>query len=146
MKTNVKRLLLAGPILAFILITFNAFKPAAAGNRYANGGGIANGKHFNFNAVQQKDGFIVGHLQWGDDFYKVECIQWINDGSKTVGAILYTDGANGKKAIQVIDNGEGSKGSPDTISDPVTNYNFCGIGEYLIFTSYEVSDGNIQVK
>jgi hypothetical protein len=140
MKTNVNRLLMAGPILAVILIAFNAFKPAASGNHYANGGGIADGVHFNFNAVQQKDKpDPVGHLQWGGNFYRVECIIWSSSSS----AILFTDAG---WAFQVTDNGEGSSSSPDSISDPLAYFNDCGIGETLVFSSNNVTSGNIQVK
>ena len=137
MKTNVKQLAFAAPVLFAILIIFNSFKPAQR-NSIANGGGIAGDVHFNLNAVEQKDGAIVGHIQYGDASYNVECAEWFGTS-----AILYTDGG---VAFLVTDNGEGSSGVADVISEPYDAV--CGDdltpADFLDLN--DVTSGNIQVK
>lgn len=137
MKKTVKQHLFAAPVLIAILITFNSFK-TAQNNSIANGGGIAGGIHFNFNAVEQKDGSVVGHLQYDGDYYTVECAEWFGSS-----AILYTSGGF---AFLVADNGEGSNGTADTISEPLIAV--CGddLAPADFLSNDEVTSGNIQVK
>ena len=137
MKTTVKQYLVAAPVLIAIVVIFNSFKPVQ-NNSIANGGGIAGDIHFNFNAVEQKDGAVVGHLQYDGDFYTVECAEWFGSS-----AILYTSGG---VAFLVTDNGEGANGTPDTISEPLVAE--CGddLDPADFLSSDEVTSGNIQVK
>ena len=137
MKTTVKQYLLAVPVLLAVLVTFNSFKPAQ-NNSIANGGGIAGDIHFNFNAVEQKGGAVVGHFQYGDDQYTVECAEWFGSS-----AIIYTSGG---VAFLVTDNGEGSSATADTISEPLTAE--CGddLAPADFLVSNNVTSGNIQVK
>lgn len=138
MKTTVKQFALTAPVLLALVIVLNSFVPAQR-NSIANGGGIAGDTHFNFNAVEQKDGAIVGHLQYGDDSYNVECAEWFGSS-----AILYTDGG---VAFLVTDNGEGSSApAADIISDPLA----AECGDDLVPADFldlnNVTSGNIQVK
>ena len=137
MKTTVKQYLFAAPVLFAIVVIFNSFAPAR-NNSIANGGGIAGGIHFNLNAVEQKDGAVVGHMQYDGDYYTVECAEWF--GSST---ILYTSGG---VAFLVTDNGEGSNGTADTISEPLIAE--CGddLDPSDFLSNDEVTSGNIQVK
>ena len=135
MKTTVKQHLFAAPVLFAVIITLYSFSPAQR-NSIANGGGIAGNAHFNFNAIEQKDGVVVGHIQYDGVSYNVECAEWF--GTQ---AILYTDQG---VAFLVSDNGEGSNGTADTIDMEAGE---CGDLELLDFTSPEnVTSGNIQVK
>ena len=137
MKMSAKQYLFAAPVLIAILLLCNSFKPAQR-NSIANGGGIAGDIHFNFNAVEQKDGVVVGHIQYDDNFYTVTCAEWFGTS-----AILYTDGG---VAFLVTDNGEGSSSVADMISEPLTAQ--CGDElEPASFLSLDnVTSGNIQVK
>ena len=137
MKTTVKQYAFAAPVLIAILIVCNSFKPAR-NNSIANGGGIAGDIHFSFNAVEQKDGAIVGHLQYDGDYYNVECAEWFGTS-----AILYTSGG---VAFLVTDNGEGSSAVADTISEPLTAE--CGddLDPADFLSADNVTSGNIQVK
>lgn len=136
MKMTVKQYLFAAPVLAALAIVLYSFAPAQR-NSIANGGGIAGGVHFNFNAVEQKDGAVVGHIQYDGNSYNVECAEWF--GTQ---AILYTDDG---VAFLVSDNGEGSNGTADTIDmiDVVCDDDLLPTA----FTSPEtVTSGNVQVK
>jgi hypothetical protein len=136
MKTTVKQYLFAVPVFIAIVILCNSFKPAQR-NSIANGGGIAGDIHFNFNAVEQKDGVVVGHIQYDGDYHTVDCAEWFGTS-----AILYTtDGL----AFLVDDNGEGSNGTADTISEPMTaDCEELEPADFLV--NDEVTSGNIQVK
>ena len=136
MKTTVKQYLFAAPVLLAIVILLNSFTTVQR-NSVANGGGIAGDIHFNFNAVEQKDGVVVGHIQYDGEYHTVDCAEWFGTT-----AILYTtDGL----AFLVSDNGEGSNGTADIISAPMTAN--CGELEPADFLDTDdVSSGNIQVK
>lgn len=137
MKTTTRQLAFAAPLLIAILIVCNSFKPAQR-NSIANGGGIADGIHFNFNAVKQKDGSVVGHIQYNGVSYIVECAVWYNNY-----AILFTTDHN---AFYVADNGEG-KSVTDNISDPLPNVECDDLLSQADFPyPHNVTDGNIQVK
>jgi hypothetical protein len=137
MKTTVKQFVLTAPVLIAILVVCNSFKPAQR-NSIANGGGIAGDIHFNLNAVEQKEGDIVGHIQYDGSNYNVECAEWFGSS-----AILYTDGG---VAFLVTDNGEGSSGVADVISDPLAAQ--CGdeLEPADFLNLNDVTSGNIQVK
>lgn len=138
MKTTSRQLIIVVPALFCILIIFNSFRTADR-NSIANGGGFAGGIHFNFNAVGDKKGNVVGHLQYNGTYYTVECALW--NGSS---AILYTSAGGTKKAFLVADNGEGSNvTTPDTISEPV---DWTNCYEELFFDSKDVTKGNIQIR
>ena len=136
MKKTVKQFLVAAPMLFAIVILMNSFAPAKR-NAIANGGGIAGEIHFNFNAVEQKDGAVVGHIQYDGDYHSVSCAEWF--GTQ---AILYTsDGL----AFLVADNGEGSNGTADMISEPMqADCDELEPADFLV--NDEVTSGNIQVK
>ena len=137
MKTTVKQLVFAAPVLFAILIICNSFKPAQR-NSIANGGGIAGDIHFNFNAVEQKDGSVIGHIQYDGVSYIVDCARWYNNY-----AILFTTDGH---AFYVADNGEGGSAT-DYISDPISGVE-CGdlISQADFGYPRHVSSGNIQVK
>ena len=140
MKTTAKQLLFAAPIFFALLISLSSFAPAA-GNPYANGGGIAGDIHFNFNAVEQKDGSVVGHIQYDGTYYYVECVEWLSATS----AIIYASTSASQDAFMVTDGGEGSNAAPDQISSPVT-WTVCDNLDATAFTLANVSAGNIQIK
>jgi hypothetical protein len=137
MKTTVKKLAFAAPALIAILIVCNSFKPAQT-NSIANGGGIANGIHFDFNAVKQKDGSVVGHIQYDGVRHIVACAEWYNNDA----ILITTDG----HAFYVADNGEGGSVT-DYISDPIADVE-CGdpISQADFGFPHFVTSGNIQVK
>ena len=137
MKTTIKRLAIATPFLFAVIIVFSSFNSSQR-NSIANGGGIADGIHFNFNAVKQKDGSVAGHIQYNGVSYIVECAVWDNNY-----AILFTTDGH---AFFVADNGEGGSAT-DYISDPISGVE-CGdlLSQADFGYPHNVTDGNIQVK
>lgn len=134
MKTTLKQLAFAAPALFTIVTIFSSFKPADR-NSIANGSGIADGIYFSVNAVEQKDGVVAGHIQYGDNDYIVTGGKWYGTS-----AILYTSDGH---AFFVCDN----KGPvTDWISDPIS----APIGQPLnssdFYSMHFVNTGNIQVK
>ena len=137
MKTTTKQLAFAAPALLAIVLVLSSFKPAQT-NSIANGGGIANGIHFDFNAVKQKDGSVVGHIQYDGVNYILDCAVWYNND-----AILFTTDGH---AFYVADNGEGGSVT-DYISDPLPGVE-CGdpLSQADFGFPHFVTSGNIQVK
>ena len=135
MKTAIKQLAIAAPALLAIVLIFSSYKHAKR-NSIANGGGVADGIHFSFNAVEQKNGDVVGHIQFGDDDYSVNCATW----SGTEAILFTTDG----HAFLVQDGGEPS--TSDYISEPIGAQ--CGqlVSAADFFGLHTVANGNIQVK
>ena len=134
MKTSLKELAIAASALFVLVIILCSFKPAKRSS-IANGGGMADGISFSLNVVEQKDGVVVGQIQYGDNTYTVTCARW--NGTS---AVLFTSDGH---AFYVLDN----KGPmTDWISDPigadcgtlVNSSDFHGI--------HFVNIGNIQVK
>ncbi len=107
MKTTIKQL--ASVSLLTIIIVLSSFAPAKR-NSVANGAGVADGINFSFNAVEQKDGVVVGTIQYGNEIYSVNGGIWSGKS-----AILFTDDGH---AFLVSDNGKGSV--TDWITDPIT--------------------------
>jgi hypothetical protein len=139
MKTRKAQLFMAVPVLLIAFLAFNSFKPF--GNSFANGGGIASGTHFNLNAVKQSSGNVVGHIQWGGVDYNVICATW---SGKT--AILYAGLDNTATiAFELLDNGQGSNDPADMIRY-TTDVTGCSIDFDAVYTSTEVTSGNIMVK
>lgn len=134
MKTTLTHL---SPVLLAILIICNSFTSANR-NSIAKGSGIADGISFSFNAVKQKDGVVIGDIQWGNDSYSLACAKWCGNG----GAILYTTTG---LCFFVGDEGEG-RSVTDRISEPMLG----SCGDLLeasdFYFKHNVVIGNIQVK
>ena len=133
MKTTIKKL--ASASLLIIVIVLSSFAPAKR-NSVANGAGVADGINFSFNAVEQKDGVVVGTIQYGNDIYSVNGGIWHGNS-----AILFTDDGH---AFLVSDNGKGSV--TDWISDPISAQKGPYISASDFYGMHFVSIGNIQVK
>ena len=134
MKTTVKRLAFVAPAFFAIVTILSSFKPASR-NSIANGTGIADGINFSLNAIKQKDGVVVGHIQYGANNYTVNGGEWFGSS-----AILYTSDGH---AFYVYDH----KGPvTDWISDPIA----AGFGQRLspsdFYAVHFANNGNIQVK
>ena len=98
--------------------------------------GVAAGISFSFNAVEQKDGIVVGSIQYGEETYSINGASWFGNA-----AILFTDDGH---AFFVSDNGKGSV--TDWISDPITAEKSPYLSTSDFFGIHVVSTGNIQVK
>jgi len=133
MKTTIKQI--ASASLLTIVIVFSSFAPAKR-NSVANGSGVADGIYFSFNAVEQKDGTVVGAIQYGNDTYTVNGGQWFGSS-----AILFTDDGH---AFLVSDMGKAT--ATDRISDPITAQKSPYISTSDFYGMHFVSSGNIQVK
>jgi hypothetical protein len=134
MKTSVKQLAVAASFLLALVIILCSFKTTKR-NSIANGSGIADGIYFSLNAVEQKDGVVVGQLQYGDNTYTITCGKWFGTA-----AVLYTSDGH---AFYVVDN----KGPvTDWISDPIGAD--CGtlVNSSDFYGLHFVNIGNIQVK
>jgi hypothetical protein len=94
--------------------------------------------HFDFNASKQKNGSVVGHIQYNGVAYIVDCGVWYNNY-----AILFTTDGH---AFYVADNGEGGSAT-DYISDPISGVE-CGnlLSQADFGYPRYVTSGNIQVK
>jgi hypothetical protein len=130
--------LLAAPLMIAAFCALNAFK--APVKDIVNGGGFTADAHFNFNAVDQKDGSTTGHLSYGDLSTPIDCVAV--DGNAAT--IYYTEGST-KWAVTIVDNGEGNNASPDQISDPFQPdlLLLCTVQDALEYN--DVTGGNIQV-
>ena len=136
MKTTIKQLAFAAPALLAIVLVLSSFKPAQR-NSIAIGGGMTGDIHFDFNAVKQKDGSVVGHIQYDGVSYIIDCGVWYNND-----AILFTTDGH---AFYVADNGEGGLAT-DYISDPLSNVECGDLLSPADFFPHYVTAGNIQVK
>ena len=132
MKTFPKQYAFAAPVIIAIVIILSSFVSAKR-NSVANGGGIADGIHFSFNAVEQKDGAVVGYIHYGENDYTVSCAMWFG----TSAILSTTDG----HSFYVSDNG-----SVDWISDPIVAQCSPYLSPSDFFGLHCVSSGNIQVK
>lgn len=135
MKTSLKELALAASCLFVLVIILCSFKPAKR-NSIANGSGVADGINFSFNAVEQKDGVVVGAIQYGNEIYSVNGAIWFGPS-----AILFTDDGH---AFLVRDNGKAT--STDWISDPISAQKSPYVSTSDFYGMHFVSTGNIQVK
>ncbi len=135
MKKTAKQLFVAAPILIAIAIIFNSFKPAER-NPSANGAGIADGIYFSFNVVKQKNGTVVGSIQYYNEAYAVVNAEWFGN---TV--IMYTDGGT---AFLATDNG--GPRSTDWITDPQPGEYSNRFSPSDFYGRHYVTNGNIQVK
>ena len=134
MKTSLKELTIAGSCLFVLVIILCSFKPAKR-NSIANGTGIADGISFSLYAVEQKDGVVVGQIQYGDHSYTITCGKWFGNA-----AVLFTSDGH---AFYLVDN----KGPvTDWISDPIGAE--CGtlVNSSDFYGLHFVNTGNIQVK
>jgi len=135
MKTPIKQLAFAAFSLFIIVIVLCSFAPAKR-NSVANGSGMAGSINFSFNAVEQKDGVVVGTIQYGEETYSINGAYWYGKS-----AILFTDDGH---AFLVSDNGKGSIN--DWISDPITAQKSPYVSSSDFYGLHVVSTGNIQVK
>ena len=137
MKTTIKQLTFAAPLFIALVFVLSSFRPAQR-NCIANGNGTTGDIHFNFNATKQKDGSVVGHIQYDGVSYIVDCARWYNND-----AILFTTDGH---AFYVADNGEGGSAT-DYISDPISGVE-CGdlVSQADFGYPRNVTSGNIQVK
>lgn len=134
MKTTLKQFAFTATLLFTIVTMFSSFK-ATKRNSIVNGSGIADGVSFSFNVVEQKDGIVVGQIQFGDNTYTACCARWFGNSA----VVFTTDG----HAFYVCDN----KGPvTDWISDPIGAD--CGtiVGSSDFYWLHCVNTGNIQVK
>jgi hypothetical protein len=131
MKTNIKHLPFATPVLFATVIILSSFAPAKT-NSQANGGGTADGIQFSFNVLEQK-GITSGFIHYGDDSYTVSRARWFG---KSV--ILYT---TDEHAFYICDNGKSSS----WISDPIlAQWEWLSAADF--FGMHCINSGNIQVK
>ena len=133
MKTTIKQF--ASALLLTIVIVLSSFAPAKR-NSVANGSGMAGSISFSFNAVEQKDGVVVGSIQYDEETYSINGASWFGKS-----AILFTDDGH---AFFVSDNGKGSV--TDWISDPITAEKSPYLSTSDFFGIHVVSTGNIQIK
>ena len=131
MKTTIKQF---ASFLTIVLV-LSSFAPAKR-NSVANGAGVADGINFSFNAVEQKDGVVIGAIQYGEEIYTINGASWFGKS-----AILFTDDGH---AFFVSDNGKGSV--TDWISDPISAEKSPYVSTSDFFGIHVVSSGNIQVK
>ena len=135
MKTPIRELAFAAFSLLIIVIVLCSFAPAKR-NSVANGSGVADGINFSFNAVEQKDGVVVGSILYGNEIYSVNGATWHGHS-----AILFTDDGH---AFLVSDNGKGSV--TDWITDPISAEKSPYVSASDFYGMHFVSTGNIQVK
>ena len=135
MKTPIRDLAFAAFSLLIIVIVLCSFAPAKR-NSVANGSGMAGSISFSFNAVEQKDGVVVGTILYDNEIYSVNGANWFGKS-----AILFTDDGH---AFLVRDNGNGS--IADWISDPITAPNSPYVSASDFNGLHVVNIGNIQVK
>ena len=135
MKTPIRQLAFAAFSLFIIVIVLCSFAPAKR-NSVANGSGMAGSINFSFNAVEQKDGVVIGAIQYGEEIYTINGASWFGKA-----AILFTDDGH---AFFVSDNGKGSIN--DWISDPISAQKSPYVSSSDFYGLHVVSSGNIQVK
>ena len=123
------QLFFAAPILAASLIVFSSF--ASPDKNITNGGGIAGDVHFNYTAVQAKDGSYVGHFSWGSDDYSILCV--VKSGNTAT--IYLSDGM----AVNVVDSKDG-----DQITAPYAYTTLACVDAGDVHTFLSVS-GNLTV-
>jgi hypothetical protein len=147
--------LLALPVLAFVIIS--AFS-AREGNPSVHGGGTAmelgEKSTFAFNAVQEDDGSVNGHLVYhvrgGDVSFEldIDCMT-INGNRATLGGKVTSVSGNApgflvlgaRAAFTVEDNGQGRNAAPDRFSD-VLFPGTCAAN----YVTYIPISGNIQIN
>jgi len=134
MKTTVKQFVFTASLLFAIVIVCNSFTTLK--NSMAKGGGVADGIHFSFDVIGQKNGNVVGHISYGDEAYSVVNAEWFENS-----AILYTDSG---LAFFVADNG-GPKAT-DWISDPIPGEYANRFSPIDFYGKHNVTSGNIQVR
>jgi hypothetical protein len=138
---------------------------AVAGNAHANGGGTTvegtEKSTFVFNAVQQIDGSVVGHLTYhfrsADVTFHMQndCLNIVGNSAVITGTVTMVTGTSlpfivpGARGIfKVQDNGEGNADPPDLISDviiyPPMSMIDCRVTN--VGNPYLPIDGNIDVK
>jgi hypothetical protein len=134
MKTSLKQFAFVVALLFAITVTSSSFT-AYKRNSIANGTGLADGISFNFNVVEQKDGVVVGQIQFGDHTYTASCARWFGNSA----VVFTTDG----HAFYICDN----KGPvTDWISDPIGADCGTPVGSSDFYWMHCVGTGNIQVK
>jgi hypothetical protein len=170
MNRRIIILSLAAAFAAAILFTIFALTTttisAFPGNARATGGGTAEengGKStFVFNAVQQKNGSVNGHLVYqfrsGDIGIKmdIDCLVVSNDGHGAImsGVIRQVNGdaasfpwitVGNRGEFQVRDNGEGGGAPPDLFSDLII-FPGASCNPNNAPAAYIPVSGNIQVQ
>ncbi len=146
-------------LLTALMFTTNA---APAGNARATGGGTTEEggekSTFVFNAIQNKNGTVNGHLVYNlrglNSTIKmnIDCLTIVGNNAIMSGVVTQVKEDNppayifvGQRAeFQVEDNGEGGDDAPDLISDLNLGPNAsCNL---IAPTPYLPIDGNIQVQ
>ena len=135
MKTSVKQFIFTAHLLLTIFVVFNSFKTAQK-NSMAKGGGIADGIHFSFNVIGDKNGNVIGGIQYGNESFSIVNADWFGSS-----AILYTDSG---EAFLVTDNGGPS--ATDWITDPIPGEYSNRFSPVDFYGRHNVTSGNIQVK
>ena len=134
MKSTLKQFAFTASFLFSVIIISSSFSTAKR-NSIANGTGIADGINFSFTVVEQKDGVVVGQIQFGDNTYTASCARWFGNAA----VVFTTDG----HAFYLCDN----KGPiTDWISDPIGADCGTPIGPSDFYWLHCVSSGNVQVK
>lgn len=159
------RTVLGASILTVSLLSVTAFTTltkSKGGEAHVNGGGTTTegGKvsTFVFNAVQQPDGSVNGHLNYmfrkGGLNIKmdIDCMKINGDMATLSGVVTSVEGKGdpipfvfvGQRAsFTVEDNGQGSKAAPDMISDLIL---YGGASCSDNWTPYLEISGNIDIK
>src|SRR6185503_2709271 len=134
-RTNRWRLAVVTSVLSLTMLA-NPTTVPAAGNAHANGGGtvVEGGEKstFAFNAVQQANGSVNGHLTYHFRLADVtfhmqnDCLKIVGNKAVIAGTVTMVTGTSipfivpgARGVFQVQDNGEGSDANPDLISDVV---------------------------
>ena len=131
MKTNIKHIAFAIPVLFAITITLCSFAPLK-NYSHANGGGTADGINFSF-SVMEKNNVTSGYIHYGTDSYSVCNSSWYG---KSV--IIYTTDGH---AFFINEIGKPSS----SISDPIAaEWGFLSPSDF--FGIHCISSGNIHVK
>jgi len=134
MKSTLKQFAFTATLLFAIIILSSSFRTVKR-NSIVNGTGIADGISFSFNVVEQREGVVVGQIQFGDQSYTVSCARW--SGNSAV--VFTTDG----HAFYVCDN----KGPvTDWVSEPIGADCGTNVGSSDFYWFHCVNTGNLQVK
>ena len=127
------QLIVAATLMTASFLTFSFTKPP---KDITNGGGIANGVHFNYTAVENSNS-TVGHFSWDCATYGINCV-YVSGATATI----YLDNGN---AVIVMDGKAGK--TADQISEPFTpDVVDCNATATAIeINMYDVSEGNLTV-
>jgi hypothetical protein len=163
-QTNHWRVAVVAAALSFTAIA-NPTSLPAAGNAHANGGGtvVEGGEKstFAFNAVQQTNGSVAGHLTYHFRLADVtfhmqnDCLKIVGTNKAVIaGTVTMVTGTSlpfivqgARGVFQVQDNGEANDVNPDLISDVII-YPVGFQADCMVVppNPYLPIDGNVTVK